>query len=106
MRRKKMLSKPVLHVVVAVLMLGLFCSPALTASSKNMPPHVPAPVIYVRERSYKDLDQFGKQVRAYTLQLGYRRFVVGVRLIRNLTGINEALPWDLSDYVVNAISKL
>lgn len=53
-----------------------------------------------------NLADFGALVRAYTATMGDRRIIVAVNYIRNLSGILEELPSDLSEYVVNAICKI
>jgi len=79
---------------------------ASSSTSKKIKPPVSSPVVYVRERSFAELAQFGSEVRAYTLMMGDKRIIIGVDYIRNLSGISEELPSDLSDYVVNAIEKI
>ena len=61
---------------------------------------------YVVPPTQVNLADFGALVRAYTASMGDRRIIVAVNHIRNLSGILEELPSDLSDYVVNAICKM
>jgi hypothetical protein len=79
---------------------------AWSQTSKDKNAQTLSPVTYVRERSFTDLRKFGAQARAYTLMMGDRRIVTGVDFIRNLSGISQELPSDLSDYVVNVIGRI
>ncbi len=95
-----------LNRVLQVLLIASVAQIAWGGRSKEIKPQVSAPVVYVRERSFDDLAKFGLQARAYTLMLGDKRIVVGVDYIRNLSGVSEELPCDLSDYVINAITHI
>lgn len=59
---------------------------------------------HTARRTTIDLAQFGLLARAYTP--GTNRIVLSVNYIRNLSGILEELPSDLSDYIVHAIAKI
>jgi hypothetical protein len=55
-------------------------------------------------RTNSDLARFGLISRAYTS--GNNRIILAASYIRNLSGILEELPSDLSDYVVHAVAKI
>lgn len=61
---------------------------------------------FVVPQTQINLADFGALVRAHTASMGDRRIIVAVNYIRNLSGILEELPSDLSEYVVNAICKI
>ncbi len=74
-----------------------------TGAEKEAPMSAPQNVV---PQTQINLADFGALARAYTAPMGDRRIIVAVNYIRNLSGILEELPSDLSDYVVNAICKI